>query len=140
MSNTVYFFNGNLFGIRGGQHRNIVLNNFVIGSNTITFQDKTCETFHGGLTDLKYISREVLHTCHRLGEEHEPCLVDRLYIGLCEIKCEEIKAFYFKPSQTKLAFERSPVDINTLNGILPWLCKDAGVARKTSHCLHVTFA
>ena len=28
----VYFYNGNIFGLRGGDHRNIVLNNFELGS------------------------------------------------------------------------------------------------------------
>ena len=30
---TVYFYNGKIFGLRGGDHRNIVLNNFELGSN-----------------------------------------------------------------------------------------------------------
>ena len=30
---TVYFYNGKIFGLRGGGHRNIVLNNFELGSN-----------------------------------------------------------------------------------------------------------
>ena len=28
---TVYFYNGNIFGLRGGDHRNIVWNNFELG-------------------------------------------------------------------------------------------------------------
>ena len=34
---TVYFYNGKIFGLRGGDHRNIVLNNFELGSNFIKF-------------------------------------------------------------------------------------------------------
>ena len=30
---TVYFNNGKIFGLRDGDHRNIVLNNFELGSN-----------------------------------------------------------------------------------------------------------
>lgn len=37
-----------------------------------------------------------------------------------------------------MGFERSPVGINTLNSILPDLCKAVGVKRKTAHSLHVT--
>ena len=44
---TVYFYNGKIFGLRGGDHRNIVLNNFQLGSNFIKFQENSCKTFHG---------------------------------------------------------------------------------------------
>ncbi|KAK3716290.1 hypothetical protein QZH41_014569 [Actinostola sp. cb2023] len=52
--NTVYFYNGKLFGLRGGEHRNIVVNIFEIGSNFLTFTENASKTFHGGLRDLKY--------------------------------------------------------------------------------------
>ena len=32
---TVYFYNEKIFGLQGGDHRNIVLNNFELGSNFI---------------------------------------------------------------------------------------------------------
>ena len=32
---TVYFYNGKIFGLRDRDHRNIVLNNFELGSNFI---------------------------------------------------------------------------------------------------------
>ena len=35
---TVYYYNGKIFGLRGEDHRNIVLNNFELGSNFIKFQ------------------------------------------------------------------------------------------------------
>ena len=44
---TVYFYNGKILGLRGGDHRNIVLNNFQLGSNFIKFQENSCKTFHG---------------------------------------------------------------------------------------------
>ena len=56
---TAYFYNGKIFGLRGGDHRNIVLNNFELGSNFINFQENYCRTFHGGVSDLKYIPRTV---------------------------------------------------------------------------------
>ena len=42
---TVYFYNGKIFGLRGGDHRNIVLNNFELGSNFIKFQEHSCRKF-----------------------------------------------------------------------------------------------
>lgn len=75
---TIYFYNGKLFGLRGGEHRNICVNNFVLGSNEITFEVNVCKTFHGGTSDLKYVPRKVRHVCHKIGEEHERCLV-KLY-------------------------------------------------------------
>ena len=48
------FYNGNVFGLRGGDHRNIVVNNFEIGSIFIKFEENASKTYHGGLCDLKY--------------------------------------------------------------------------------------
>ena len=61
----------------------------------------------------------------------------QLYIGLVEILSKRNEAFYFRP-KSKTSFENSPVGINTLNSILPSLCKAAGIKRKTVHCLRVT--
>lgn len=60
------------------------------------------------------------------------------------IKClEHVQAFYFKPNPNSAVFgyRKSSVGINTLNRILPdMLCGQAGLKRKTSHCLRVTCA
>ena len=50
---TIYFYNGKMFGLRGGEHRNICVNNFCLGPNVINFEENVCKTFHGGITDLK---------------------------------------------------------------------------------------
>ena len=139
---TVYFYNWKIFGLRGGDHRNIVLNNFELGSNFIKFQENSCKTFHGGVSDLKYIPKTVKHICHEEGVKHEPRLVEiyRLYIGLLEVFGKNGNAFYYKASKAKFGFEKVPVGINTLNKVLPDLCEAAGVKRKTAHCLRVTCA
>lgn len=99
--NTIYFYNGKVFGLRGGDHRNIVVNNFEIGPNFIKFEENASKTYHGGLCDLKYVPRVVKHVCHSIEEKHEPCLVEifRLYVGLVETHAKEVTAFYFKPSK-----------------------------------------
>ena len=51
--NTVYFYNGKLFGLCGDEHRNITVANFELGGNFIRFEENVAKTFHGGLTDLK---------------------------------------------------------------------------------------
>ena len=83
-----------------------------------------CKTLHGGLPDLKYVPRSIKHFCHDISRQtHDPCLleVNRSYIGLVECKAEEIDCFYqnLRPSKQKLAFEKNPAGINTLNRILP---------------------
>ena len=77
---------------------------------------------------------KVEHECHGRGEKHGCSLVElfRLYIGLVK------DAFHVKPSANKMAFQRIPVGINTVNSILPELCKAAGIKRKTAHSLRVT--
>ena len=119
-----------------------MLNNFERGSIFINFQENSCKTFHGGISDLKYIPRTVNHICHKEGIKHEPCLVEiyRLYIGLLEVFATNGKAFYYKASKAKFGLENVSVGINTLNKVLPDLCEAAGVKRKTAHCLRVTCA
>ena len=62
----------------------------------------------------------------------------QLFIGLVEILSKRNEAFYLRPKSKTLSFENSPVGSNTLNSILPNLCKVAGIKQKTSHCLRVT--
>ena len=49
-------------------------------------------------------------------------------------------AFYFKPNAKKFSIDKCPVGINSLNKILAYMYKAAGVRRKTAHCLRVTCA
>ena len=63
--NTVYFYNGKLFGLRGGEHRNINLQNIRVSENKIRFEENVSKTFHGGICDVKYIPRSVTHICHK---------------------------------------------------------------------------
>ena len=62
----------------------------------------------------------VKHVCHSTEEKHEPCLVEifRLYLGLVETHANKVTAFYFKPSKTKVPFDKVPVGINSMNKIL----------------------
>ena len=39
--NTVYFYNGKLFGLRGGEHRNLMLTNFEVGFNFVKFEENS---------------------------------------------------------------------------------------------------
>ena len=38
--NIVYFYNSKLFGLRGGKHRKLVVNNFEMGINFVKFKEK----------------------------------------------------------------------------------------------------
>ena len=39
--NTVHFYNGKLFGLRGGEHRCLVLTNFEVGFNFVKFEENS---------------------------------------------------------------------------------------------------
>ena len=54
--NVVYYYNGKLCGLHGGEHRQICLKNFEIGDNYICFKENESKTFVGGLLDLKHVS------------------------------------------------------------------------------------
>ena len=140
--NSVYYYNGKLFGLRRGEHRNITVNNFEVGSNYIAFEENVSKTFHGGLSDLKYVPRKVRHVCHEEGEKHERCLVEiyKCYMELVKIEDPPMNAFYFRPKTKSLGFAKSPVGVNTLSKILPDMCKSVGITVKTAHSLRVTCA
>ena len=48
--------------------------------------------------------------------------------------------FYLRPAKHKFSFEKSPVGINMLNAILPNMCKEVGIKRKTAHSLRIACA
>ncbi len=142
---TIYFYNGKLFGIRAKEHRNLRVNNFRIDSVSVTYDESTSKTFHGGLKDLKYSPRVTKHICCS-GKDvnHFPCIVNcyGTYIEKVKDLAKVNEAFYFKPNNDANVFEyyNMVLGIHTLNKILPDLCESAGFSRKTSHCLRVTCA
>ena len=107
--NTVYYYNGKLFGLRRREHHNITVNNFKVGSNYIKFEENVSKTFHGGLCDIKYVPRKVRHVCHKDSEKHERCLVElyKEYIDFIKIENCKVDAFYFWPLTKGFGFVKS---------------------------------
>ena len=134
-----------MFGLRSKEHRNLRYSNFRVDSQTVTYDESVFKIYHGGLKDLKYKPRVVKHVCCT-GKDinHQPCIVNCYAIYMEKIKelAGHVEAFYFKPNPNSevLKFCQMPVGINTLNKVLPDLCSEAGLERKTSHCLRVTCA
>ena len=50
------------------------------------------------------------------------------------------EAFYFRPSKTEFKFGNVPEGIHKLNSIVPFLMREAGLEKKTAHCLRVITA
>jgi hypothetical protein len=46
LMNTIYYFNENIFGIRGGKHRNLRLSSFELGANFIKFEENAIHVKH----------------------------------------------------------------------------------------------
>lgn len=140
--NTLYFYNGKLFGIRSQEHRDLRLNYICLeNGNTIVFRENCSKTFHGGISDMKKKGRVATHICHEVGKEnHKRCLFDmyKRYFSLVSSLKSKNEAFYFQPFETKFAFKNMPIGKHSLDVILPNLCSAIGTKRKTSHCLRVT--
>ena len=142
---TIYFYNGKLFGLRSKDHRNLRCYNLRIDSESVTYDESVSKTYHGGLKDLKYKPRVIKHVCCA-GKDpnHQPCIVNcfATYIEKVKHLATDKEAFYFKPNPNPQVFTfcNSPVGINKLNKILPDLCEEAGLERKTSHSLRITCA
>ena len=116
MLHTVYYYNGKLCALRGGEHSNIAVANFDVGLDFIRFEDNLVKTFYGGFTDLKYEPRLVKHVSHPLDGKHKRCLDEIYYMFLGSVQAcsNEVTAFYFKPNSKRFAFDKQPVGINTL--------------------------
>lgn len=84
--NTVYYYNGKLFGLRAKEHRQLRYMNIRVENNFIIFDESVSKTFHGGLNDLKYKPRFVKHFCHALRSQHSRCLVEiyELYLSMIQ--------------------------------------------------------
>ena len=67
------------------------------------------------------------------------CLVNiyKLYIRLAKVKNNNGLGCYFRRNSANLAFDKSPVGVNTLLKMLPSMCKSLGFRVKTSHSLRV---
>lgn len=143
--NTIYFYNGKLFGIRAKEHRNLRIQNFKLESGAIIYKEGVSKTFHGGLKDLKYKPREVRHVCCTYAKKnHYPCIYECFakYFAIVDTSANEIGALYLKPNPNPnvFSFHKAPLGINSLNRILPDLCAGGGLERKTSHSLRITTA
>lgn len=143
--NTIYFYNGKLFGLRSNEHRLLRVSNIILKDNFIIFDESVSKTFHGGLKDLKKNAKFVKHKCHEFGQTHSRCLLSLYKLYLSKIsQCVLAKpdSFYFRPQRNgKFEYEKSAIGINSLNKILPdKLCSMAGLPRKTSHSLRITCA
>lgn len=92
---TIYFYNGKLFGLRSKEHRNLRICNFCIDSVSVTYDETVSKNFHGGLKDLKYEPRVVKHVCCD-GKYfiHFPCIVKCYLMYIDEIRkhTEKIEA------------------------------------------------
>lgn len=142
LMNTIYFYNGKMFGLRAGEHRLLRLCNIYVKENLIIFDESLSKTFHGGLKELKNTPRFIQHKCHDIGSQHNRCLAAlyTMYINKVQGFGEALESFYFRPHRNgKFEYEKSAVGLCTLNKILPdKLCQRANLPRKTAHCLRVT--
>ena len=142
--NTVYFYNGKLFGVRAGEHRLIHMSNIVVEGNKIVFDEFRGKTYKGGLKDLKNKPRYIEHICQENRQSHRPCVASMYSLDVEKIEshAESISSFYFPPHRSeKFEYEKRPVGLCALNKILPEkLLGKAGLARKTAHCLCVICA
>ena len=141
---TIYFYNGKIFGLRTGEHRIIRPRDFTIGNNFIQYIENASKTHQDGLRDLKKNARVVKHVCEKCynGEEHSRCLVRlyQQYLELVDMLRIKGSAFYIQPYSDRFEFKNIPLGIHSLNKIVPFLCEDAGLEKRTSHCLRVTCA
>ena len=118
--------------------------NFRIDSNSVTYDESVRKNYYGGLKDLKYNPRVVRYVyCTRNNVNHARCIVKcyAKYMEKTKQLTEKREAFYLKPNLNSeiLQYYDVVMSMNTLNQILPNLCKSAGLSRENvSLILRVT--
>ena len=139
---TLYFYNGKLFGLRASEHRSLRVKDFEIGEYFIKYTENVCKTYHGGLHDLKKKRKVITHICHKMKEDHDRCLVNmyKMYFELVDKLSVRDTGFYFQPFDNKFGYKNAVVGVHNLAKIVPKLCEAIGVEKKTSHSLRVTCA
>ena len=87
-------------------------------------------------TDLKYKPcLETEHVCHPLNAKHESCVEEiySMYIGSVQACSNELTAFYLKQNFRHFSFDKQPVEVTTVNNILPSTYKEGSLKRKIGH-------
>lgn len=65
--NIVYFYNGKLFGLCGGEYRNIIVRNIRVSDDCFRFEENSLKSFYGGICDFKYVFCVVMYICYERG-------------------------------------------------------------------------
>ena len=52
LMNTMYFYNGKLFGLRSKEHRGLRFCNFLVDSVSITYDESISKNYHCGFNDI----------------------------------------------------------------------------------------
>ena len=147
---TLVYYIGLYFAIRGGEHRKLRHNPSQIqlvepvgGTPYLVFKEDVSKSNQGGLLHRKKVPKQVVH--HLNAEAPERCLV-RLY-KLYNSKCPRNRpnnAFYLKPLEKPrqdVWYTCTPVGHNLLSNTIPRLFKEAGLKGNfTNHSLRATSA
>ncbi|KAJ8270845.1 hypothetical protein GJAV_G00119940 [Gymnothorax javanicus] len=148
--NTLLYLNGKHFGLRSGhEHRKLKHKNSQIsfkttpgGQEYLCYREDYSKTVQGGLKHRRVTPKEIEHhpssnpaRCHvRLFKK---------YLSLCPPDGHD-NALYLQALQSptdKCWYSRQPLGHNTLQKIVPEICRKAGIqGYKTNHSLRVTTA
>ena len=122
LMNTMYFYNGKLFGLRSKEQRGLRFCNFRVDLVSITYDETVSKNHHGGLNNIKYSTQVVKHVCC-IGKEtnHTQCIRKcyAKYLERIKVIARKQEAFYFKSNLNAYEYYNMVVGVNTINQILP---------------------
>ena len=143
---TVLYLIGLHFALRGGQeHKQLTVDNFELihkdGKNALKYKETFSKTYHGGIAHLKRAPKEVI--AFENVEKPDRCIIG-IFSTYMQHRPNEVKRFYLTPitaPTSNIWYSVQPIGINTINKVIPNLCKAANFNGKyTNHSLRATAA
>lgn len=129
--NTMFFYNCNLFGLRGvDEHRGMEIDQIELGvdqhGHFVKSKGRSSKTYKGGLAQRHVEAKEIVHYFQNLKLYN----MYKDYIEICR-NCGESPAFYRRPLENgpdnELRFIQQPIGLNKLSSIMKTMFSEAGI-------------
>ena len=143
---SVFYYNGKIFCLRGGEeHRQLKFSQLKRVEKGFVYTENGSKNRSGGVAQMRVENKVVpSYAVHEIGERCHVYLLD-MYLKKVPKDALDKNNFYLRPQRIAsdtdgVWYMPVPVGRNTLQKMLPAMCEEAGIARRTNHSLRATGA